>query len=80
MRPKLNRKGFVQLRKSDGVRGEVLRRARAAGNALGAGYDVNIKNGRSRVRASVVADSVQAKKETSRNPGRMIRALQAGGK
>lgn len=79
--PRLNRKGFVALRNSDGVKADLKARAERVAANLGEGHEVNVtesRKGRGRARARVITSTTKAKRNASRNPGDYAAALEAG--
>ena len=66
-RIKLNRKGVRELLRSREMRAICREHADAAWARLGGGYTVSSYTGKNRVNASIIASSMQARRENSEN-------------
>ena len=64
---KLNTSGVRELLKSDDMKAECEKRANEAVGRLGAGYVVTTHTGRTRVNASIFAESYEAKRDNMEN-------------
>lgn len=79
MKPRIrwNIKGFQQVRRLDGVKDRLKRESDKVASRAGDGYEVNVGEGKTRSRASVVTATPDAMRNESKNSS-LLRALGGG--
>lgn len=73
----LNRKNVRELLRSEGVRDDLVRRARNIAEAAGPGHVVDSQIGRNRARAAVITGTFEAMHAEARDRN-LTRAIDAG--